>query len=461
MNHTTSEMTDWRLASPEVIALESEQFDWSEQIAQTMVGESWQWQTYLQGLAYSGFVDWLTERGQNPGLTVMGRRCSLHQPAIASVIDSVCNLRVGAFRLALLVVENLFAEEILLPKAIIELPEFAAHFYAVLEVQEEWGQVLVRGHERYATLAQACHAQVNPEPESWHYALPLTAFDSEPNHLLVQLQQLEPAAVALPSFSNEKQAVETGCWQMIQTWLRSPEDALADHLSWEQGRAILQNPPLLKQLYRWRRQFQAGQFFGQTASQTVDQAANQRWRSAPAQLSILFQTLAQPAINVATWLGGEVDTAAAGAGLFLPQLTPVTSGLRSIDKFQAAIAELRRQGMLIPESAVYAYQDIDLRGVPVRLCTVHWLSSPDEAPSWSLLALLGMQMGTSLPNGVRMAISTPDQEMAAPVSEFNDPFLYAKVDGHTEAPFVITLTPIDGPNWVSLPFVYDNESDDG
>ncbi|MEO1127345.1 MAG: hypothetical protein AAFX95_25180, partial [Cyanobacteria bacterium J06639_16] len=139
----------------------------------------------------------------------------------------------------------------------------------------------------------------------------------------------------------------------------------------------------------------------------------------------------------------------------------VTSGLRSIDKFQAAIAELRRQGMLIPESAVYAYQDIDLRGVPVRLCTVHWLSSPDEAPSWSLLALLGMQMGTSLPNGVRMAISTPDQEMAAPVSEFDDPFLYAKVDGHTEAPFVITLTPIDGPNWVSLPFVYDNESDDG
>ena len=487
MNHITPKLTDWRLTSPETIALETEQFAWAEQIAQAMVGEAAQWQTYMQGLACSGFMDWLTHR--DPNITVDAQRCSLHNPAIASVLGSVCHLQVGPFRLALLGVENLFAEEIWVPKAVIDLPEFAAHFYVVLEVQEEWGQVLVRGYERYATLAQQCHAptaesEADLEAESWHYILPLTIFDEEPNHLLLQLQWLDPTAMPLPQVATHRDVIEANCWGAIQTWLRSPEDNLFDHLSWPQGRAILQNSRLLHQLYRWRQQcqlplFQSPQF---QADQTLDISLHQSphqpsasarieqsWETILARLSTLFQSLSQPAINVTTWLRGEVDRTAAAAGIFLPQLTPITSGLRSIDKFQAAIAELKRQGMAIPASAVYAYQDIDLRGVSVRLCTVHWVSSQTNSPEarepreagsnpeavdWSLLALLGMQMGTALPNGIRMEIRTPDRDLAAPVSEFDDPFLYAKVEGSLDAPLIISLTPLDGPNWVSLPFVY-------
>ena len=109
--------------------------------------------------------------------------------------------------------------------------------------------------------------------------------------------------------------------------------------------------------------------------------------------------------------------------------------------------------MAIPDSAVYAYQDIDLRGVSVRLCTVHWLDSEAEHQR-SLLALLGMQTGAALPDGVTMTIRVLDQAQATVTTEFDDPFLYAKVNGNPDYPMVILLVPPDGPDWVSLPFVY-------
>jgi hypothetical protein len=84
-------------------------------------------------------------------------------------------------------------------QATIERPELAAHFYAIVEVDEEQEQVVVRGFLRYDELSGYCR-EVDLQPaEDGCYRVPLSLFDDEPNHLLFYLRHLEPSAISLPS----------------------------------------------------------------------------------------------------------------------------------------------------------------------------------------------------------------------------------------------------------------------
>lgn len=133
--------TDFRFSLPKVIYLEPEHFEFSREISDKVTDEVHRWQTYLNGLALIGLEEWLRERIPNK---------TVNRDMNES--EAVGYLNVGEFKLCPLATEHLLDEVVNLPQNVIEQPELVAHFYVVLEVDEEQEQVIVRGFLRYDQL---------------------------------------------------------------------------------------------------------------------------------------------------------------------------------------------------------------------------------------------------------------------------------------------------------------------
>jgi len=177
---------------PESIWLEPEDFEEAAQISNPVTGEAQQWQSYVNGLALIGFERWVNQRDAN--LSVNRENCSLFQRD--NGIDAVCNLTVGEFRVCLIVTEEL-TDNVSVPNRTVDLPEFAGHFYVVMEVLEEQKQVSLSGFLRYDKLFDYRDSVKLQVSEDRYYQIPLSLFDSEMNHLLFYSRYLEPSAIPL------------------------------------------------------------------------------------------------------------------------------------------------------------------------------------------------------------------------------------------------------------------------
>ena len=186
--------TNLRFLLPEVIWLEPEYFEQASEISNKVTGEAHQWQTYLNALALFGFEEWLSERIPEQ---IVNRDLN--------VTEATYHLQVGEFKLCLIATDNLINEVVNVPIAI-DLPKFAAHFYVLLEVLEEQEQVIVRGFLRYDQLLNY-QSRSNLQLPSSCYQLPLSLFDTEPNHLLFYYRYLESTAIPLPIASAEHPAM--------------------------------------------------------------------------------------------------------------------------------------------------------------------------------------------------------------------------------------------------------------
>ncbi len=191
MHNTLVNSTGLRLLLPEIIWLESEYFARASKISNQATDEAHQWQTYLNALGLLGFEQWLKERIPEQPVT-----------RDTNTIEAVGNLNVGNFKLSVIATEHLLDEVVNLPQDAIDKPEFAAHFYVVLEVLEEEEQVIIRGFMRYDQLINYRN-KVNLQIRDGCYELPLEEFDTEPNHLLFYSRCLEPTAIPLPIVSNK------------------------------------------------------------------------------------------------------------------------------------------------------------------------------------------------------------------------------------------------------------------
>ena len=199
------------------------------------------------------------------------------------------NLIVGKYKICLLTNGVAIDELITVDRAIIDLPEYAAHFYVLINVVEEQQEVCIDrwiGHQEI--LARKQTANLTAEAD-WTYELPLAWFNPETDDLLLQLRCLEPSAIVLP-------ATETA--SNIQSQLESliPQlqsgNALHQILTWEQGAAILSNPDLV----RWLYELQTNRL---SLSNAIASLRNR--------LSTTITEVTQRAINVKAWLSDELD----------------------------------------------------------------------------------------------------------------------------------------------------------
>lgn len=180
---------DLRFRTPETILLEPEQFEQAlfNPLVSPLVNEAGQWQLYLNALALLGFEQWLQKRTS---------KHFIDRTQCINEIGAIYNLKIDEFKLNLIAREHVLDEVAEIPREALEQPELAAHFYVLIEVSEEQQQVIIRGFLRYDQLINYCN-RYNECLENGYYKVPLSAFDSEPNHLLLYCDFLVPAAMPL------------------------------------------------------------------------------------------------------------------------------------------------------------------------------------------------------------------------------------------------------------------------
>ncbi len=405
--------------------------------------EERQWQTYLNVLALCGFEEWLRARATD--LSVDRERCSVLQPSVANVIEAVCHLKVNEFQVCLIASGSLTDEEVTIPRAVVDLPEFAAHFYVLVEVQEEWETAVVCGFLSYNQLVERRAAVDLQADEDWTYQLPLEWFEGEPDHLLLNLRCLQPTAIPLPSIHSDRtSALEPMQLSRLRSALRSsaslseleallpqlqsPQRQLWQVLTWEQGAVVLTSPELLNWLYR---------------SQTQEPDSPLTQTSVRQHLSDILQLLTQPAVNVGRWLWDELDDLARELSwVLLPNLAPTALRRSPTEEFQALLTQLRQAGVEIPLQARGAYRDLDLAGMPFRLYGVTWSLLSEPISEWTLLLVIGAMPGTSLPPGLQLRVSDQAGVLVEQVLDEQqmDSYFFTSVIGSWDEKFIVTVS---------------------
>jgi hypothetical protein len=428
--------------SAEAIDLDPHRIDHAIELSQHAINEGQKWQTYLNALALFGTQQWLEER--EPDFSINLKNCSIFKPEFASEIDAVCNVRVDDFKLCILTVGSLLEEEIFIPRAAIDLPEFTAHFYVLVEVCEELEQVNVRGFLRYDHLVERRQTVNFQLQEDWTYAVPLTWFESDPDQLLLYLRCLAPQAIALPAISGDR----TADLSHIQDELRPllPQLKSAHHpwwqiLTWQQAAAILTHPELLEP----------------PNSPTPVLKTAVTWG----------QRVSQPMINTATWLRDELDRwAQEAAWVLLPPLSPAPSGLMrpvlaqwrsAVGELEWMLQQLQKNGTIITAQTHGAYQDFQLGNVPLRLYAVTWeVPSSTGKPEWSLLLFLSGMPDTPMPQGITLQVCDETglcaQSQLSPGSRDNR--LYIRVEGSWDETFVAQISLPTGETLSFPPFAF-------
>jgi hypothetical protein len=444
-NNSFDLLLDFESLSVEALPLTSEQIEQAIEISNQIINQERQWKTYLNSLALFGFQSWLESRV--PEMPINSAQCSLWQPKYSNVIEGVFNLEVNHFKICLIATGSMDEDVITIPRAVIDLPEYVAHFYVIVNVQDEQEEVNIKGFISYDKFLE--HKKlVNLQPQlDWTYELSWDYFNSEPDDLILYLRCLEPNTIALPAITTNKltdiRTIQRQLEGLIPQ-LQSPETNLWEILDWQTAIPLLTNPELLNWLY----QVQTNQL--STAKK--------------------IETLPKLAVNVGLWLQDEIDKVAKNLTwtLFPPSCFAVSS-MRFLsvinpesptEEMERIITQLRNSGIDIPVEVGGAYRDFTLGSNNLRLYACTWMCQEQEnCPEWSLLVVLGTQSGTQLPSNLCLQLKEEDTLLDEKIVEENseDIYLYSRVIGELDEQFIVSITLANGETLVLPPFRFYSE----
>ena len=421
---------DWESQPAGAIHLSPEQMRQAAHWSQIVLKPEQQWQVYLNALALLGFEQWLHQRA--PELMLTDEQCSIHHPIYASLINATYNLQVGEFKLCILAIGSLTDTQVSLPRAVLDLPEFAAHWYVLVEVLEECEQARIYGCFSYDSLTRQANSLSIEELTielDWNYAVPIERFTLEPDDLLLNLRCLDPQAVSLPIASqashlanhlgSEAKAMLKKKITAVLPQLRSQKRQLWQVLTWDEGTTLLRSPDL------------------------VD------WFSS----ELMTRSAHQSAINTAFWLREQLDAAAQALSLML--MPSAISAFRSLRGLEGIRADLDAGGIQIPPEARGTYQDLQGENRDLRLYSFVWTipasppspalgsaSSSAQDAEWVLLIVLGAQPDARPPFGVKLEVRDTVQVLVEEILEerSNNSYLYAQVISGWNEKFQITIS---------------------
>jgi len=440
-------LLDFERLPIEAIFLSEEAINQALELSNQINNASRQWEKYLNTLALFALAQWLGERDDS--LSVDREECTVLQPAIANVLTAIDKLQVGEFKLCVIGTGSLTDQEITLPRAVVDLPEFIAHFYVLVEVLEEQECAVVRGFSTYQQLIEKLRNAKLAPLSDWTYQLPLKWFVNDPDHLLLYLRCLEPEAIPLPIVPEERlenlsrmQCELTALLPQMQV----PERELWQVLTWEQGTAVLTSPEILSWIYNLQKQ---DSLSGKLASP----------QSTP-YLSDLIKLLTQPAINVGRWLWDELDNLAQEFSWVLLPIAPATAMRSPGEEFTAIKSQLQQQGLEIPLQARAAFKDLLLAGFQLRLYAVTWhLVTEPDPHLWTLLLMLGTPLGDNLPYNLKLRVSDQTGILVEQGinQESGGSYLFTRVVGSWDEKFLVSVSLMDGVEVTFLPFAFDLE----
>ncbi|MBD2204536.1 DUF1822 family protein [Calothrix sp. FACHB-1219] len=402
---------DWYPLNETQTELLPEHLNQAIRLSQSIHLSQQRWEVYLCALGTLGFTQWLKERA--PDLEIHSDAASIWQPATANLLAAACNIQVGAFKICV-ITASVFNDKHSIPHAVLEIPDLAAHFYVLMQVQEEEQQVAISGfmnYEQYRSYQQTARLQIERD---WTYTLPQSCFNSNPNALLLNLRCLNPDAIHLPaSIPVETNKVVALKQKLIRLKPQLKKQYLWDLLTVNESITLFSNPDLINWVY---------------------QAAK--------------PSLLQPIINVGAWLNNQIDTVTQELGWLLMPL-PAFSEMRSLryiqESFDPIRASLEQQGVYIPASARGAYRDLDSEHSSVRMYAITWeLTETPDNPEWTLLIVLGSKPQAAIPNILTLEVRDETQQLfQQSLTDTNQGILYAQVIGNLNEQFAVIVTADD------------------
>ena len=392
-----SEFTpDWQSLNETRTELLPEHFQKAARLSQSIHLPQQRWEVYLCALGVLGFEQWLLERA--PDLQFECDRASIWQPAYANLFTAACNIKVGNFKVCVLTNSSV-------PFAVLDIPNFTAHFYVLLQVEEEEQIAAVSGfmsYEQYLNYQQKANLQVDSD---WTYTIPSTWFYSNPNALLLNLRCLDADAIQLPTTIAQNHTATALREKLSALTSQLQKQHFSQLLSVKEATTLLSNPDLIDWAYK-----------------------------------IVNPSFAQPLINVGLWLRDRIDAVASELGwMLMPSLA--VSELRSLEEeFKQIRSGLAKSGVQIPSTARGAYRDLESDRHLVRLYAIMWvLSETGDNKEWMLLIALGSQPQGQMP---KMKLEVRDETellFTESLEDTNKGILYAQVIGNWEERFWVTV----------------------
>jgi hypothetical protein len=449
MNNTTLDFSetllDFESFSADTVEILPNQIHQALELSQSILNPAQQWQVYLNALGLAGLENWLAENSSD--LTLNTENSSLEQPELNHQLDAIAQLQVNQFKVCLLTLGSLIDEVVTVPRMVLDLPEYAAHFYVIIEVQEELETARVCGFFSYQDW-QHFQTTERLQPESdWTYSVPLSWIHLDSDQLLLQWRCLEPTDIPLPVIPNRSPAL-TATQAELQQILPNLQSImpLSQQLTWEQATMVLTQPELLQWVYQ---------------IQTVETPNPSILSQLRHHLSDVFQLLTQPSLNLSHWLSQQWDQMATELSWVLManvSLSPATAMRSGGENLTTLLQELLQAGVEIPTQVGGAYQDLQVDNIPLRLYTLTWsLEAPETSPEWMLLLILGTPNGDNLPPGVKLRVSDAteilDEQQLTP--EAVTPYLYTQVVGSWQEKFVVTVTTASGVEETLPPFTFN------
>ncbi|MDJ0535236.1 MAG: DUF1822 family protein [Xenococcaceae cyanobacterium MO_207.B15] len=432
-NHLLTDFTN----SSTMIELQPQWLDRALTISENLHNPSRQFNLYLQALALFSFESWIHAR--EPNLAINIATSSVFKPELANIIDVICNLQVGDFKVCLIPTLDYSDSEITIPRYVIDIPEFVAHFYVIVEIDEELELGFIRGFVDFERLVAN---QTNyPLDIDWNYALSSSLFESKTEKLLVNLQCLEPNSITLlnqdSSGSNNLIESQTTLLQILPEVQTQP---LWKKLTWEQAVITVTNADLRNWLY---------------------QSLTNNNPNFNLHLGDLFKILSQQTINLREWIQNQIEELEQELTWQMLPAPAMLSNFRdintdnpaaSLNNILAQISEVT--DINIPSNAGRAYQEF-VGETPLRLYAVTWLVSETEK-TWSLLLILGGTPNSIPPYGVKLRISDrhtilQEQELT---SDLGVAYLCTKLQATAEEKLLVTITPPDGSTEISRLFEF-------
>ncbi len=410
------DLPDWQSLNETRTELLPEHFQVAARLSKSIPSQQ-RWQVYLCALGVLGFEQWLKERATR--MHFQQRSASIWQPAYANLLAAACNIQVGSFKLCLITSNNL-TDQHSIPFAVFDIPDFAAHFYVLMQVEEEKQQVAVSGfmsYQQYQHYQQTARLQVDSD---WTYTLPSTWFNLDPDALLLNLRCLEADAIQLPA---PLPAVKNNTTIALRQKLEKIKFQLQTQHPWElltvkEGTTLLSNPGLVDWVY----QAASGSF-------------------------------ALPLINVGDWLRNRLDPVAQELGwMLMPSLA--LSKMRSLEEdFDKIRAGLEQQEIHIPPTARGAFRDLDYERGGFRLYAIMWVLSETTEPEWMLLIALGSQPQAQMPKTLKLEVRDETQLLfTQSLSDTSQGVLYAQVIGNCNERFWVSVTADDEAVFEIPPF---------
>ena len=429
-------LTDFTNSST-IIELQPQWFDRALEISENLHNQSRQFNLYLQALALFSFESWIGLR--EPNLILNKTESSVLKPDLANILDVTCNVEIGNFKVCLIPTIDALDSEILIPRYVVDIPEFNAHFYVLVEIDEELELSLIRGFlELDRLIANKTNFSLDID---WNYAVPSSLLESKIEKLLVNLQCLEPKAITFPKVANERETQLSESQTRLQKILPEVKNKpLWKKLTWEQAVTTVTNPDLRNWLY---------------------QSLTNNNPTLNLHLADLFRLLTQQAINLRDWVQNQIDELEQELTWQMIPVSASSSGFRDIntDNPAASLNNILTQisevtDINIPSNAGRAYQEFALT-TPLRLYGVTWLVSETEK-TWSLLLILGGTPNSIPPYGVKLRISDrhsilQEQELT---SNLGVAYLCTKLEATAEEKLLVTITPPDGSTEISRLFEF-------